>query len=326
MPIFQLFGISLRSPEIGYEKARNHTLHDTIHWYNKKRYSCCLIPTKYEDIHATSRARFTARFFGGERTMATQQFTLTSYDPVYAIAEEVRIPEDTIRETAVRWLEINICKEGEKAKLTDGWVNAHCKDFKSVDELLIFIRYNMYRDNREVQELADQDAICKELSKRLVEELPADLVENSLYASTMRMEEMISRQGMTKEEFCEQRGITPEQLDADVRERTIQSLKEDSALAAYADHANYTLEAEDFYAIIPGDSIQDKAYKRRQIELDGRLPQMEEYARKTKALKEIMENAMIKRKATDTEWLRYGDTSKDVLNANKQFPENFVTL
>ena len=40
--------------------------------------------------------------------MATQQFTLTSYDPVYAIAEEVRIPEDTIRETAVRWLEINI--------------------------------------------------------------------------------------------------------------------------------------------------------------------------------------------------------------------------
>ena len=44
--------------------------------------------------------------------MATQQFTLTSYDPVYAIAEEVRIPEDTIRETAVRWLEINICKEG----------------------------------------------------------------------------------------------------------------------------------------------------------------------------------------------------------------------
>ena len=67
----------------------------------------------------------------------------------------------------------------------------------------------MYRDNREVQELADQDAICKELSKRLVEELPADLVENSLYASTMRMEEMISRQGMTKEEFCEQRGITP---------------------------------------------------------------------------------------------------------------------
>ncbi len=96
--------------------------------------------------------------------MATQQFTLTSYDPVYAIAEEVRIPEDTIRETAVRWLEINICKEGEKAKLTDGWVNAHCEDFKSVDELLIFIRYNMYRDNREVQELADQDAICKELS------------------------------------------------------------------------------------------------------------------------------------------------------------------
>lgn len=53
---------------------------------------------------------------------------------------------------------------------------------------------------------------------------------------------------------------------------------------------------------------------------------MEEYARKTKALREIMENAMIKRKETDEEWLRYGDTSADVLQANKQFPDSFVTL
>ena len=39
-----------------------------------------------------------------------------------------------------------------------------------------------------------------------------------------------------------------------------------------------------------------------------------------------MENAMIKRKETDTEWLRYGDASADVLEANKQFPDSFVTL
>ena len=53
---------------------------------------------------------------------------------------------------------------------------------------------------------------------------------------------------------------------------------------------------------------------------------MEEYALKTKALKEVMENAMIKRRETDEEWLRYGDTSVDVLNANKQFPDSFVSL
>ncbi|WP_172137084.1 hypothetical protein [Adlercreutzia sp. ZJ473] len=258
--------------------------------------------------------------------MAKQRFTLTSYDPVYAIAEEVRIPEEVIREQALRWLKLQCCKEGEEPRLSNQWVAAHTKDFKNVEELMIFIRYNMYRDNREVQELSDQDAICKELSKRLVEELPADLVEESLYAANYRLEEMISRNGMTIEDFCRQRGMTLDQLYADVKERTIQSLKEDSALEAYADHAGYTLEAEDFYAIIPGDDIQDKARKRQQIELEGRLAQMEEYALKTKALKEIMENAMIKRKPTDAEWLRYGDTSADVLNANKQFPDSFVSL
>ena len=56
MSIFQHFSSSLDSPGIGYEKARNHALHDTIHWYNKKWYSCCLIPITYEDIHVTSRA------------------------------------------------------------------------------------------------------------------------------------------------------------------------------------------------------------------------------------------------------------------------------
>lgn len=258
--------------------------------------------------------------------MAKPKFTLTSYDPVYAVAPEVRIPEDVIRQQALNWLRYNIAKDGEEPKLTDQWIKAHTDDFNSVDELLIFIRYNMYRDNREVQELADQNVICAELAKRLVEDLPEDLVEDSLYAAEMRLTEMINRQGMDIEDFCKQRGITEEQLHADTRERTIQSLREDSALDAYAAHAGFTLEAEDFYAIIPGESIEDKAYKRKQIELDGRLEQMEEYALKTKALKEVMENAMIKRSETDEEWLRYGDTSADVLNANKSFPDSFVGL
>ena len=258
--------------------------------------------------------------------MATQRFTLSSYDPVYVVAEEVKIPEEAVRDQALRWLEYAVCKNGEKPKLTDQWVAAHTDDFKSVDELLIFIRYNMYRDNREVQELADQNVVCQELATRLVEDLPEDLVEDSIYAANMRLEEMVSRNGMTLEQFCQQRGITEDQMYADVRERTIQSLREDSALEAYAQHEGLKLEAEDFYAIIPGDDIQDKARKRKQIELDGRLAQMEDYALKTKALKQVMENAMIKRRATDTEWLRYGDTSADVLNANKQFPDSFVSL
>lgn len=258
--------------------------------------------------------------------MASCRFTLTSYDPVYVVAEEIRIPEDAVKDQAVRWLKNTVCKPGEEPKLTDSWIASHTEDLKSVEELLIFIRYNMYKDSRELQELADQGVICKELATRLVEELPEDLVEGALRDANVRLEEMISRNGMTLESFSQQRGITVDQVYADVKERTLQSLREDSALEAYADHQGLTIGPEDFYDIIPGDSIQDKARKRQQIEMQGRLAQMEEYALKTKALKEIMENAMIKRKATDAEWLRYGDTSADVLNANKQFPESFVGL
>ena len=73
--------------------------------------------------------------------MATPRFTLTSYDPVYAVCEEVRIPEDVVEQTAQRWLQINVAKDGETAKLNDKWVAEHTDDFNNVEELLIFIRY-----------------------------------------------------------------------------------------------------------------------------------------------------------------------------------------
>lgn len=259
--------------------------------------------------------------------MAETHYTLTSYDPVYAICPEVRIPESEVESTAIRWLELNICKDGEKPKMNDQWIKQHVDGLNSVKELLVFIRYNMYKDNREAQELSDQNYVCAELSKRLVEELPEEFVDECIYASRMRLDDMVRRAGKTMEEYCEERGITMQQLIEDVDARAIQSLREDTALGAYADMRNYTLEAEDFYAIIPGNSIEEKAYKRRQIEADGRLAGMEEYARKTKALKEIMENAMVKRvDDPNIEYVRYGDVSSDVLNANKQFPDAFVTL
>ena len=259
--------------------------------------------------------------------MKEYHFTLTSYDPVYAVCPEVRIPESDIKSQAMRWLELNICKNGEKAVMSDQWIKQHVDGLNSVDELLVFIRYNMYKDNREGQELSDQNYVCAELAKRLVEDLPEELVEECVYASRLRLDDMLRRNGMTVEDYCKQHDLTPEKLLSDVDERAIQSLKEDSALAAYAEKMNYTLEAEDFYAIIPGNTIEEKAYKRRQIEADGRLAGMEDYARKTKALKEIMENAMVKRDDDPSlEYVRYGDVSTDVLNANKQFPDAFVTV
>ena len=41
--------------------------------------------------------------------MATQRFTLSSYDPVYVVAEEVKIPEEAVRDQALRWLEYAVC-------------------------------------------------------------------------------------------------------------------------------------------------------------------------------------------------------------------------
>lgn len=261
--------------------------------------------------------------------MSQYKFTLTSYEPVYAVAKEVKIPESEVRAQALKWMEANWCKEGESAKLTDQFVASHAREdekdaLKTVDDVLVFIRYNMYKDNREAQQLSDQDAVCAVLADRLVEELPQQLIDESIYAARMRIDDAFRRSGITAEDYCKHNNITEEQLLKDVDARAIQSLREDSALQAVVDHENFTLEAEDFYAIIPGNSIEEKAYKRRQIEADGRLAGMEEYALKTKALKFVMDNAMVKRcDDPNVEYVRYGDVSQEVQTAAMQHPEAF---
>lgn len=255
--------------------------------------------------------------------MPNNRFTLTSYEPLYVTAPEVRIPEEDVKKQAIRWLELNACKDGEKPQLNDEWVTSHVEDLDGVDHLMSFVRFNMYKNNTEVQKLADQDAICAELAKRLVEDVPEAIVEESVYAAHIRFEDMLRRQGMTLESFCAERHTTPEQVDEDLKSRAVQSLREDSALEAWADKQNYTLEPDDFYAVIPGDSIEDKARKRRQIEMDGRLAGLEQYALKTKALNEITANCMIRRNES-AEYVRYGDVSGDVQSAYNEYPENFI--
>lgn len=259
--------------------------------------------------------------------MTQPHFTLSSYEPVYVTAPEVKIEDSAVRAQAKRWLELNACEDGEKPVLSDEWVASHVDEdaIKGVDDLLVFIRYNMYRDNREVQKLADQSVICRELASRLVGDLPAQLVEECKYAAHMRLEEMLRRSGLQVEDYCRQKGISEAQLYADVDESAVQSLREDSALGAWADKRDYTLEPEDFYAVIPGDTVEEKAYKRRQIEMDGRLAGMEEYARKVKALNEVMDNAMVRR-ADNLEYVRYGDVSTNVMDAVKDNPEGFIGL
>ena len=138
---------------------------------------------------------------------------------------------------------------------------------------------------------------------------------------------MLYRNGLQIKDYCSQKGISEEQLISDVEKSTIQSLKEDSALKAWAEHANYTLTPDDYYACIPGESIDDKAAKRRQMELEGRMDGLEEYARMTKALNEVMDNAMVKREDDpNLDWARYGDVSTTVMDAMKSNPDSFIGM
>ena len=151
------------------------------------------------------------------------------------------------------------------------------------------------------------------------------MVEEATYASRMRFEEGLRHQGTTVEQYCKDMGVTQEQIDADLQQRAIQSIREDAALQAWAEHEKLTVESEDLYAVIPGDSIEEKARTRRQIEMNGGLAGLEAYALKVKAMRQVVDGAYVKRSEYG-EYVRFGDISAEVTEALQQNPESFVGL
>lgn len=252
--------------------------------------------------------------------MAEQKFTLSSYEPVYVLSKEIEIPEETIRGAMLDNLRAHYCKDGEEPKLTDAWINAHTEDFETVEQFRIVARYHLYREAQKYQRYQDEDAVCAELATRLVEEVPQDIIEEAGYASQMRFDQYLRENGLTKEEYCAKNGLTIEELDQQTLDGAIQGFKEDAALGAWAEHEGLTLDSDDIYKVIPGDTREEKLETRRKVEANGGMAGLEQYALKVKAMEEIMKQAFVKRSEYG-EYVRFTDVNPEVAQFMKDNPD-----
>ena len=255
--------------------------------------------------------------------MAQQKFTLSSYDPVYVYSPEIEIPEETIRGEMIDSLRRHHCKDGEEPRLTDAWINAHTDDFETVEQYRIVVRYHLYKEAQRFQRFQDEDAVCAELASRIVEEIPQEIIDEAGYASQMRFEQYLRENDIPKPLYCEQHGMTEEELDRKILDDAIQSYKEDAALGAWAEHEGLRLEGDDIYRCIPGDSMEEKMQLRQRIEQNGGMAGLEDYALKVKAQDIIMKNAWVKR-TEHSEYVRFSDVHSEVAEAIQNNPDIYM--
>jgi len=252
--------------------------------------------------------------------MADQNYTLSSYDPVYVYSPEIEIPEETIRGEMIDSLRRHHCKDGEEPRLTDAWINAHTDDFETVEQYRIVVRYHLYREAQRYQRFQDEDAVCAELASRLEQEIPQEVIDEARYSSQMRFDQFLRENAISKRQYCEQQGMTEEELDQKMLEDAVQSYKEDVALGAWAEHTGLKLEGDDIYRCIPGDSMDEKLKIRQRVEQNGGMAGLEEYALKVKAMDLIMKDAWVKRKEYG-EYVRFSEVNSEVADAIRNNPD-----
>ena len=257
--------------------------------------------------------------------MKDQQFTLKSYDPVYVLSPEIEIPAETIRAELLDSLRRDFCKDGEEPDLSDAWIASHADGFETLGQYEAIVRDNLDKEARHHQRFQDEDIICAALAERLVQDVPEEVVSEASFTALMRFDQFLRENGITKEEYCKRENTTEESLDKKLVDDAVQGYREEMAFAAYATHFELTLAPEDVLAVIPGDTPEEQLAQRQKIERGGGMAGLEEYALKVKAIRTVVENAMVKR-TEDGEYEKLGAVSADVAEAFKADPEAFMRM
>jgi FKBP-type peptidyl-prolyl cis-trans isomerase (trigger factor) len=238
--------------------------------------------------------------------MAKNRFTLTSYEPVQVTSPEIEIPEETIRRQVEVTLKEHHCKDGEEPKLTDAWISAHVKGIDTLEQIMVITRFRLYQYIQPQQKMQDENAVCAALADRLIEDVPEDMMNDACSGAYQSFVGTLYEKGGTIEEYLEQCGVDEDELRTTISKQTRESVTQDAALEAFAEHEGIKVDADDLYEIIPGESIEEKMKIRRQIEAGGGMDEMESYCLKVKAMHEVLENSMMRRKET-ADFERYAD-------------------
>lgn len=178
-------------------------------------------------------------------------------------------------------------------EITDAWVSQNIPGASSVGELRARIREQLEAQLAQQLEQRKYFLAASALAERLQGAIPDDLLERALAGNREGFEANLRKQGITREQFLAQQGITEHQLTMQNLMQTREMLAQALALDAMADHLGLDVDDDEINAVFGARTPGQTAAARASAEGEGRLAEVRALARRNKTVQWVVGNARV---------------------------------
>ncbi|MBQ6395544.1 MAG: hypothetical protein IJH87_04295 [Atopobiaceae bacterium] len=211
-------------------------------------------------------------------------YTLSSYDPVLI---HVEIPRVTDADVDMA-LESIVGQEGATLpEADDAWIAEHFEGVGTLAEIRSRLHSQLEQMNAAYAEDSKLSLAVLELAKRLVQRVPEREIALFKEAFAQQFDLDLSKDGMTRADFLERTGSTPDMLDRMFDERAREMAEQVAALEAFIDERGITVEDDELEGLL-GVPAEHAAELIEQAKSEGTMDDVRIVALRNKASRIVM--------------------------------------
>ena len=177
-------------------------------------------------------------------------------------------------------------------ELTDEWVEAHFGAFNTAKDLRNAIWAELQQQKQAGIAEYRQYLAATQLADRIEGVIPDAAFIAQMNENTNEFAENLGAQGKTIAQYCEENGVTEQQLQQEFMLRTREELRQELALDALARHEGMEVTEEDMQELYSTMAPGQEAMLAQMLEMNGGMRQARERALRMKANKWAVEHAV----------------------------------
>jgi trigger factor len=189
-------------------------------------------------------------------------------------------------------IKVDAIKQKILPELSDEW--AH-NNFGFVD--LADMRKQIAQSIKDQKELNKprriENECLAELAKRVEGSVPEAMCEMQEVTLLQSFYQQLAENSYTLDQYLDSMGLTSEQFKEDMKKQAEDTVRQDLGLDAWARHNNIEATEEDITAEFTKADVDDPVAVQEEWRTSGRIPLIREGVIRTKALKNIVENAAV---------------------------------
>ena len=167
--------------------------------------------------------------------------------------------------------------------------------FKSLDELRRNVKDNIVRERQELEPRLKENACLYQLAARMNGEAPEQMCSDERRTLLTGFFQQLTQQGITFDAYLNQRGISNEEFQEDIKRQAKDVVSQNLALDAYARHFDVQVTEEEIDREFAQSGADDVEALKADWVANGRIRMLRQSLRRANAVDKLMADATVER-------------------------------